>query len=406
MRSFPPEELYYISHIDNLQSILKKGILSHEGIAQLDLKYTPIYNENVVSLRKDKSTPAKLSLWDYANLYYQPRNPMMYSVAHVNRKEDLVVVSTSKKVMYEPGVFITDGNAAHAATQFYSPAEGLKVLGRQWRIVRNEWWNEEDGSKRKIMSECLVPNKVNSDHINTLYVVSPEAANRAKQITGEGHISVVPEPNFFFQQNIRKQVGENITLFDGDMFFSDMQTLTISVNLQGRMGKGLASRAKYQFPDVYVEYQDACHRSRIKPTRPYLYKRESSLDQVLADSNLPLSTTNNNSVKWFLLFATKRHWRNDSRLDDIEGGLAWVKKNYKREKIESLAMPALGCGLGNLSWADVGPLMCRYLHGLEIPVEIYLPRERKIDEQFLEASYLLGNQGSKPYSSGKQLAFH
>lgn len=403
MRSFPPEELYYISHINNLQSILKNGILSHEGIARLGLKYTPIYDKNVVSIRKDKSTPAKLSLWHYANLYFQPRNPMMYSVVHANQKENLVVISASKKVLYEPGAFITDGNAANAPTQFYSPAEGLKVLGRQWSIIRNEWWNKEDGSKRKIMSECLVPNRVKSDHINSLYVVSGVVANRVKLITGERHVSVVPEPNFFFQQNITTQVGENISLFDGDMFFSDMQTLTISVNLQGIMGKGLASRAKYQFPDVYVEYQDVCRDRQLSARRPYLYKRETSLDDELSDPSLPLTTQN--AVKWFLLFPTKRNWRNDSRLDDIEGGLAWIRKNYKLKKIESLAMPALGCGLGNLSWADVGPLMCKYLHGIDIPVAIYLPRERKIDEQYLEASYLLENQGSKSHSFGKQMAF-
>ena len=402
MRSFPPEELYYISHIDNLQSILANGILSHEGIAQGTLKYTPIYDENVVSLRKDKSTPAKLSLWHYANLYFQPRNPMMYSVVHVKQKEHLVVISVSNQVLHKPGIFITDGNAANSPTQFYSLTEGLKALGRQWSIIRNEWWNEEDGSKRKIMSECLVPDRINPELINTLYVANGEVANRVKQITGESHVSVVPEPNIFFQQNITTQVGDNISLFDGDMFFSDMQTLTISVNLQGIMGKGLASRAKYQFPDVYVEYQDACRARKITARRPYLYKRETSLDYELSDPSLPLSTPN--GVKWFLLFATKRNWRHDSRLDDIEGGLAWVKKNYKREKIESLAMPALGCGLGNLTWAEVGPLMCKYLHGIDIPVAIYLPREHNIEAQFLEAWYLLGNQGSKPHSSGKQMA--
>ena len=401
MRSFPPEELYYISHIDNLQSILANGILSHEEIAQGTFDYTPIYDENVVSIRKDKLTPAKLNLWHYANLYFQPRNPMMYSVVHSKQKEDLVVISASNKALHAPGVFITDGNAANAPTQFYSPAEGLKVLRRQWRIIRNEWWNKEDGSKRKIMSECLVPKRVSPNHISSLFVVSSEVANRVKQIAGERQITVIPEPNFFFQQNITTQVGENISLFDGDMFFSDMQTLTISVNLQGIMGKGLASRAKYQFPDVYVEYQDACRARKITARRPYLYKRETSLDYELSDASLPLSTPN--GVKWFLLFATKRNWRHDSRLDDIEGGLAWVKKNYKREKIESLALPALGCGLGNLTWTEVGPLMCKYLHGIDIPVAIYLPREHKIDPQYLEASYLLGQQDSKTHSSGKFL---
>jgi hypothetical protein len=52
-------------------------------------------------------------------------------------------------------------------------------------------------------------------------------------------------------------------------------------------------------------------------------------------------------------------------------------------------MPALGCGLGNLDWSNVGPLMCRYLHEIGIQVAIYLLRERQIDPQYLTESYLL-----------------
>ena len=170
----------------------------------------------------------------------------------------------------------------------------------------------------------------------------------------------------FFQPNSRTRIGANISLIDGDMFFSNLQTLTISVNLQGVMGKGLASRTKYQFPDVYVAYQDVCRAKQITATKPYLYKRESSLDEELADLGTPLVTPN--AVKWFLLFATKRHWKDNSRLDDIEGGLAWVRDNFREQGIQSLAMPALGCGLGGLDWKEVGPLMCQYLHGINISV--------------------------------------
>lgn len=84
MRSFPPEELYYITQIDNLQSILEKGILSHARSAQLKLEYTSIYNEEVVSIRRNKITP--------------------------------------------------DGNAANAPTQFYPLSEGLDILRKQWNI--------------------------------------------------------------------------------------------------------------------------------------------------------------------------------------------------------------------------------------------------------------------------------
>ena len=153
------------------------------------------------------------------------------------------------------------------------------------------------------------------------------------------------------------------------------------------MGKGLALHTKQKFPDVYVAYQDACWSKRITEIKPCLYKREGSLDEELADFGADLTTPN--AVKWFLLFATKRKWRENSRLDDIEGGLDWVQRNFKEQGIQSLAMPALGCGLGGLDWKDVGPLMCKYLHGIGIPVAIYLPRERTIPQEYLTESHLL-----------------
>lgn len=390
MRTLDFRLLYYITHVKNLPSILDKGILAHAKIEELGVLSTPIYNQEIVNNRKEKFTPNRKSLWDYANLYFQPRNPMMYRIVHEKAKEDLVVVGVRKRVLQEQDVVITDGNAANDPTLFYSQSEGLAVLYKQRRVIQSDWWNDGDGSKRKIMAECLVPDQVKPEHIDSLFVANDTTRDRVKLIVGNRQIHVIPEPHIFFQPESKAQVGDNISLIDGDMFFSTMQTLTISVNLQGVMGKGLASRAKYQFPDVYVTYEDACRARKITARKPYLYKRETSLDQELADSSLPLSTSN--AVKWFLLFATKRRWRENSRLDDIEGGLDWVKRNFEEEGIQSLAMPALGCGLGNLEWTDVGPLMCRYLHGIGIQVAIYLPRERKIDPQYLTESYLLAHQ--------------
>ena len=390
MRTLDFRLLYYITHVDNLPSILDKGILAHAKIEELDVPSTPIYAQEIVHNRKDKFTPDRKSLWDYANLYFQPRNPMMYRLVQQKETENLVVVGVLKRVLGEQDIVITDGNAANNPTQFYSQSEGLAMLQEQRTVIESDWWKEDDGSKRKIMAECLVPNQVKPEYIDSLFVANDATRNRVEQIIGRHEIRVIPEPNIFFQPTSKTQIGDNISLIDGDMFFSTRQTLTISVNLQGVMGKGLASRAKHQFPDVYVVYQDACRARKITARKPYLYKRETSLDQELADPGLPLSTPN--AVKWFLLFATKRQWRENSRLDDIEGGLDWVRSSFEKEGIQSLAMPALGCGLGNLDWADVGPLMCRYLHGLEIQVAIYLPRERKIDPQYLTKSYLLAHQ--------------
>ena len=383
--------LYYITHVDNLPSILEKGILSHERIEAEHVQPARIYNTDIVNRRKEKNTPDRKSLWSYANLYFQPRNPMMYRVVHEKEKraKDLAIVSVTIKTLQTPGVFITDGNAANEPTQFYTPADGLKIIEQQWKIVQSEWWNNLNGSKRKIMAECLVPDMVDPDLINSIYVADEETRLKLSTTVGYRSIPIIPEPKMFFQPNRRDKVGDNISLIDGDMFFSNLQTLTISVNLQGIMGKGLASRAKYQFPDVYVAYQDACRSRCITATKPYLYKREGALDEELADFGTDLATPN--AVKWFLLFATKRKWRENSRLEDIEGGLDWVRRNFTQQGIQSLAMPALGCGLGGLNWKDVGPLMCKYLHRIGIDVAIYLPREHPIPQEYLTASHLLAS---------------
>ncbi len=387
MQKLDITELYYITHIDNLASILAHGVLSHAKMEAEGVHSTPIYDVEIVSRRNSKTTPDKRNLWSYANLYFQPRNAMMYRVVHEKDPKNLAVIGVSSKVFNEQGLFITDGNAAHETTQFYHPSKGLEILRQQWSIIRNDWWNRDDGSKRKIMAACLIPEQVKPEYIQNIYVASNSARDAIQKNIGDVNIAVSSEPDMFFQPDSRTKIGDNISLIDGDMFFSNLQTLTISVNLQGGMGKGLASRAKYQFPDVYVAYQDVCRAKRITATKPYLYKRESSLDEELADVGAPLIAPN--AIKWFLLFATKRHWKDNSRLDDIEGGLAWVRDNYQTQGIQSLAMPALGCGLGGLDWKKVGPLMCKYLHGINISVAIYLPREHQIETQYKTASHLL-----------------
>ena len=381
------KSLYYITHIQNLPSILNQGILSHQKVEELGVAYTPIYDSDIVSKRKDKFTPEKNSLWEYANLYFQPRNPMMYRVIHEQNKRNLAIVGVKSEVLNLDRVRVTDGNAANDPTKFFPIKEGLVMLRNQWKIIQSDWWNDQDGSKRKIMSECLIPGQISPKFIDSIFVVDHQAKKQVESIINSAKVHIIPEPHMFFQPKYSTRIGNNISIIDGDMFFSNMQTLTISVNLQGVMGKGLASRTKYQFPDVYVVYQDACRNKQLTAIKPYIYKREASLEQELADLTIPLSTPN--AVKWFLFFATKRHWRQNSRLEDIEAGLKWIRNNYNEVGIKSLAMPALGCGLGKLSWTEVGPLMCRYLHGIDIDVAIYLPRKDPISSEYLKENFLL-----------------
>lgn len=391
-RNFEVKSLYYITHIDNLNSILSQGILSHKAVEDSGMKYTAIYDKEIVSNRKLKHTPSGKSLWEYSNVYFQARNPMLYRVVLEKGAKDIAVIALYPQVLQSSDSYITDGNAANNMTDFYQYKDGIKIISGMWDTIQGEWWNSLDGSKRKIMAECLIPNVISPDLIHSIYVANHSNAEKVKALLKIRDIPVIPEPTMFFYPAKQYQLSKKLFLAEGDMFFSNMQTLTVSVNVVGIMGKGLASRAKYQFPDVYVVYQDACRGKWLKMGKPYLYKREASLDDELMDEPKEFESPNGN--KWFLLFPTKKHWREDSDFNGIEEGLIWLKSNYKAEKIKSIAMPALGCGLGKLDWKDVGPMMCKHLSELDINVAIYLPREREIPKEFLSKEYLLPTKSS------------
>ena len=237
------------------------------------------------------------------------------------------------------------------------------------------------------MAECLVPEKVLPHFIECIYVARDtniEEIRITVEQSAQKAIDVVSESYVFFQPQQQIRLTQNITLIEGDLFFSKMQTLTTSVNTVGVMGKGLASRAKYQFPDVYVEYQDLCKAKELQVGKPYLIRRETSLMSDLSETPFEYG-----EATWFLLFPTKKHWREDSRMKYIVDGLTWVQSHYQSWGVRSLALPALGCGLGKLEWQEVGPIICSTVVHFDIPVCVYLPTEKPIAPEYLTREYLL-----------------
>lgn len=380
--------LYYITHIDNIPSILKRGILCQKKVREERIHFTSIYDTEIVSKRKNIKVPDGRDLWNFANLYFQPRNPMLYRVIFFSGKkiEEIAIIGLKASILDKEDILITDGNAVSPYTRILSKKEAQKYIKNIREKVDREWWAFEDGSKREIMAECLVPERIPPEYISEIYVPNYEALKRVQSKIAGASIPIIPEPELFFLPSRNIKLTENLSLIEGDMFFSRMQTLTVSVNTLGVMGKGLASRAKYQFPDVYVKYQDLCKNKILKMGKPYLYKRETPLDYILADESDRL--TNLNLQTWFLLFPTKTVWWKMADLKGIEEGLKWLVNNYKKEGIKSLAIPALGCGLGGLEWGRVGPILCGYLKKLDIPVQLYLPLERKIPEDQLSKEFL------------------
>jgi O-acetyl-ADP-ribose deacetylase (regulator of RNase III) len=131
-----------------------------------------------------------------------------------------------------------------------------------------------------------------------------------------------------------------IELTTGDILRADAEAIVNTVNCVGFMGRGIAAQFKRAYPDNFRVYEAACKRGDVQPGRMLVFE-------------LPATA----KTRWIINFPTKRHWRAKSRLDDIEAGLVALVEEVRRRRIQSIAVPPLGCGHGGLSWIDVRPLI-------------------------------------------------
>jgi len=157
-----------------------------------------------------------------------------------------------------------------------------------------------------------------------------------------------------------------ITYVKGNLFSSPAKVLVNTVNTVGVMGKGIAKEFKAIYPEMFREYQALCESGELVPGKLFLYKT---------------------SHKWVLNFPTKRHWRQKSKVEDIEAGLRTFAEQYDTFGVHSFAFPQLGCGNGELDWEmQVRPLMERFLGPLPVDIHIHtydqslLPEHRDVEQ--------------------------
>lgn len=141
---------------------------------------------------------------------------------------------------------------------------------------------------------------------------------------------------------------------EGDIFKSSCQTITCPVNTIGVMGNGLALAFRNRVPGLFDFYKAACKDKTLRMGTLLVY---------------PIP----NSDKQVLLFPTKIEFYYPSKKSFIETGLLFLKENYKKLNIESLAIPPLGCGKGQLDYVKcLKPLLYEHLEDFDLPINILL----------------------------------
>ena len=188
--------LFHMTHINNLESILEKGIFSHN---KAPADYFDISDPNVNSRRKRDERIHKKSLHDYTVLYFNSRNAMLYRIQH-KYKGDIVLIEISKRVCLSNYTIFTEGNAASEKSKIvYCPSDVKKF---DWTNIRSRNWvmdGVENTKKKQLMqSECLVYNHIDINDLISIHIKGQISSKLKTILANVNHPGIHTNSDLFF----------------------------------------------------------------------------------------------------------------------------------------------------------------------------------------------------------------
>lgn len=143
----------------------------------------------------------------------------------------------------------------------------------------------------------------------------------------------------------------------GDILLSQAQAIAHGIAPNDHFDSGLALALREKWPSMAKDFRHYSHQSNPKPGEIWMWGGTGG-------------------VRIFNLMTQEGDHNHGSRpgkatLANVNHCLRRLRHDIEKEKITSLAMPALATGHGGLGWGDVKPLIESNLGDLSIPIYLY-----------------------------------
>jgi O-acetyl-ADP-ribose deacetylase (regulator of RNase III) len=144
---------------------------------------------------------------------------------------------------------------------------------------------------------------------------------------------------------------------EGDIFLSKAQAIAHGVGLNDPMDKGLSLELRNKYPDMHKDFDRWCHQHNTKPGEAWMWSGPNNIRIVNLITHEGMDSRDYHQCK-----ATIRN---------VRQSLSALVKIIVNEKLDSIALPRLATGEGDLDWDNVWPLIEDNLGDLTIPVYVY-----------------------------------
>jgi O-acetyl-ADP-ribose deacetylase (regulator of RNase III) len=145
---------------------------------------------------------------------------------------------------------------------------------------------------------------------------------------------------------------------DGDILLSGAKAIVHGVAPNDDFHQGLALQLRERLPALYKDFRHHCQTQHPKSGTKWVWQS--------ADGRYIVN-----------LFTQEGAYAHGSKpgpasLSHVNHALHALRGFAQKEKLTSMALPRLACGVGGLDWNDVKPLIENQLGDLNIPVYLYV----------------------------------
>lgn len=187
------KKLYRITHIDNLEHIVKLGKITSPNNEMRDPEYIGIGDNSLIDHRSHRQVPLPPhgTFRDYISFYFCNRSPMLFVIQkgfnEVKKRapEEIIYLVTNYSRIKNSGkpFMFFDGHAIESISSCYNDDSGLEEI--DWNIIDDQYWKETEEDpdrKRRKQAELLVYNELSLNDLLGIAAYNQEALEKIQNI--------------------------------------------------------------------------------------------------------------------------------------------------------------------------------------------------------------------------------
>lgn len=150
----------------------------------------------------------------------------------------------------------------------------------------------------------------------------------------------------------------------GDILFSRAKAIAQGVAPNDDFHNGLALQLRERMPALYKDFRHYCQTRHPKSGELWTW--------MSADGRFIVNLLTRDAA--YGAGSKPGH----ASASHVNHALHALRALIQKEKIPSIALPRLACGIGGLDWSDIRPLIDKQLGDLGIPVYVYATYQKGV----------------------------